>query len=224
MRKHLLYSSGFSRGVRVGRAEGRNVHYEEASLEAVEALMPLTHSCDINWSELVWLLLENSGNWGVLCFHYCMFLKNIIWWSFSNETKPDAEKNILQLEQEFSAWLESKAEFWWESPLTKRHWWEIKSRRATDLCLVFWRPWGGPLFRWHLHLLFIYTLASLHAVLSFPLLQDLVQVETTPVIHKEVFHLNHRLVADHIRNGLEIPSILPYSWQREPSIDQNFTA
>ncbi len=51
--------------------------------------------------------------------------------------------------------------------------------------------------------------SPLHSVFGFPLLKNLVQVKSPSVVHQEVFHLNHRLVTNHIWDRLEVPAILP---------------
>lgn len=84
--------------------------------------------------------------------------------------------------------------------------------RTSDLLLVLW--WyrcDGSFLRRHLHFLFLRALGGFHTVLGLPLLQHFVQIEAATVVYEEVLHLHHRLVADDIGNGLEIPSVFPYS-------------
>lgn len=46
-------------------------------------------------------------------------------------------------------------------------------------------------------------------LLRLPLLQHLLQVEAAPVVHEEVLHLAHRLVADNVCDGLEVLPVFP---------------
>lgn len=51
------------------------------------------------------------------------------------------------------------------------------------------------------------------ALLRLPLLQHLLQVESPPVVHEEVLHLPHRLVADDVGDGLEVFAVFSDPWK-----------
>lgn len=56
------------------------------------------------------------------------------------------------------------------------------------------------------------SIGSLGSLLCLPLLQDFLQVESPPVVHKEVLDLAHCLVTDDISNGLEVFTVFPDAW------------
>lgn len=63
---------------------------------------------------------------------------------------------------------------------------------------------------------------SLGALLRLPLLQHLLQVEAPPVVHEEVLHLSHRLVADDVGDGLKVFAVLSDPWKTVMNIGHHF--
>lgn len=58
---------------------------------------------------------------------------------------------------------------------------------------------------------------------SLPLLQHLLQVEPPAVADEEGFHLRHRLIADHLGNGLEVFAVFPDGWRWGEEKSQGWT-
>lgn len=73
------------------------------------------------------------------------------------------------------------------------------------------------IFLFSLKYLLVFNLVFLHpttplwhpTMLCLPLLKNLIQVEPASVVDQEVLHLYHRLVTNHIGDGLKVAPVLP---------------